>query len=623
MDMNVLVKAPMGSGGLRRCVAVVLLVLALAVLGAPGVAWAASGSLDLGVEVKRPGLDVPASGGAGSLDLGVALEQPALSAGRDEATEGGVTTGSLDLGVALGYADYHQVSYVAMRPDGSERTTLATQRVAHGQTAEPPQAVACPEGTWADKWYAQDPSLHPDAGTADANPAETPVTQSTVFYCVWKEGYAVYFDANNGDVWQKTQGKVDGPASLSALPGRDEAVSWEDFPRATRPGYAFAGWRWSAGDADDGTGRKKLDASGSAIAAPGATGQMTIDEFKARTGQTLYAVWEVAPAVRVDLTDAKDETGGWERMHLWYWPGRGYTVERPRVDLELAKASIYGAGERVAELTELIHVNPQPGASQYFQGWGYSVQSDGALESTFLITCKKEGSGYAYVLADGALGKPFVDEAGNWVLAGTEDLGEDGYAGWKKAALMVVSGAARISVSAPFEVTFEHEGGRPYGLDELEWSSGDAPWIASQKFNFTNTGDTDVYISGVECVDVGASAILPGGRGGARIFSLYEDAGNPEGAYAGGSKTGQRAIRFGYDAVSGANKATASLLEPDNWIVLPLERPAGQSYSKQLFYGLNVKEAEFSRGAIAMGGSGGESYIAKVANVKYTYAVKS
>ena len=68
-----------------------------------------------------------------------------------------------------------------------------------------------------------------------------------------------------------------------------------------------------------------------------------------------------------------------------------------------------------------------------------------------------------------------------------------------------------------------------------------------------------------------------------------------------------------------ANKASVSPYDPDRWLVLPVAE--GDGFSKALYFGLNLRDAAFDRTAIAMGSAAGDSYVAKVANVKYTYSV--
>ena len=120
-------------------------------------------------------------------------------------------------------------------------------------------------------------------------------------------------------------------------------VAYADFPEATRPGYAFKGWywpetKWQAGQEvpkTDEHGRAVLsEAAGPVVPADGSEGEMSYDDLRAHSGDTLYAKWEVAPSVRILLDGARDADMQWG-IHLWFWPGRGYAMTQPVADMEL------------------------------------------------------------------------------------------------------------------------------------------------------------------------------------------------------------------------------------------------------------------------------------------------
>lgn len=584
---------------------------------------------------------------------------------------GWVAKGPTALSIKLKSAPCHTVSFVAYyvdsncvieRSDGIPITATEAQQIADYRTVTEPPSFEGQVDRIFIGWAETNPEtldvINETAFSDAVDFATRKIGEATTFYALLKSrDYSIRLDANNGSA--DCGGTVAEPGQIAVPRNSDydndpngkeppAGISYADIPVATRPGYVFKGWYWPK--TQDGTpegpvvtdsyGRAVLREDGLAAPAEGTPGfdpdsEMSYVDIRANSGRTLYAKWEVAPSIKLNLTDALDAEGKWG-ISLWYWPNRGYTVERPANDLELREgASIYGStGDKVVELSSMIAHNPIPGSSQYFRGWGYQAQSGGELKEAFLLRCAKdEEGGYSYALSNKAFAEPFVSD-GAWVCP-SADLGEDGFDGWKKLDLTVISGAARISVSAPFEVTFQKSGDggatSAYSPDELEWTAEDAAagrseWIASEPFDFTNTGDTDVYVSGVECLDVGASAILPGGSAGEKIFSLYEKAGYPAGADGIAEK---QAIPFGYTAVGHSNKVTVSALDEDKWITLPLKQ-AGESFSKQLYYGLHVSKAAFNRAAIAIGnpsgGAGGtgnpdNSYIAKVANVKYTYSV--
>ncbi len=206
---------------------------------------------------------------------------------------------------------------------------------------------------------------------------------------------------------------------------------------------------------------------------------------------------------------------------------------------------------------------------------------------------------------------------------------------------------ARISVTAPFRVTFqkevEVEGGeevRPYTADELEGKLGALPQIYSPKQRFYNRSTAgegassvpvSVYVSAIECVDKGAGSLFPCTSDERRVLGLGETD-----SFIGGAGA-TTALRFGYDSFLGANRVTAGA-DPSTWIVLPpAELPAeggASAPSRELYFGLDLTKVKLNRGAIAMGGGSGESgsssssssaasssYVETLANVKYTYSV--
>lgn len=616
-----------------------VLALAAAAVVPAAQALADGGSVPLGVAVSKNVSAAPA-GGAGSVDVGVAVAIDKVPAG-SASTE---TGGSIDIGVSVGYEGYSEVSFVGIYYDeagnvdeSKERVMLGSQRIERGGHAVEPVGIERDE-YWADAWYAQDPTSHADAERASLD--EIAIEGDTVLYCIWKKGYAVKLDANNGTA--DCGGEVASPGYVMVKrdPGYDEGtaaeapkgVAYADFPEATRPGYVFKGWYWPETDGGetvvDDLGRAALKGADGEPVAPGpeSAGEMAYVDIRENSGKTLYAKWEVAPGVRVELANSCSEHWGC----IWFWPGRGYAVEAPRADLELEAGSVLAAP---GDIPLTIGHNPVPAqATQYFGGWGHAgvpgtTDGDGAaFGDDVLVECEKveDGSGgghYVYRLTERAFSGDYVDAGMNWVDGRfTESYGD---AGGRKTTLDALFETAYIRVRAPFEVTFEKPGDgydfdknegpvRPYALDELEWQSGEAEWIESLPQGFENTGDKSVYVSGVECVDVGASAMLPGGAAGERLFSLYEGAGSP---------TGGTAVSFGWSTVGNANVASVDPLKPDTWIVLPAVSE-GSAVEKRLRYGLNLSKAAFNRAAVAVGsGEGGDSYVAKIVNVKYTYSV--
>ncbi len=641
----------------RALRAIAVLMLAALALGVPAAsAWADGGSVDLGVSVSKE-VEAPEAGAHGSVDLGIGVGYASDEAGRTETDAGG----SVDIGIAVGQLGYHEVSFVGIYCDDYEqiladqREPLGAQKVAYGDAPLAP-ADADRDGYWADGWYLQDPSVYPDAEPVSLD--EIDVTADTVLYCLWKKGYVIKLDANNGDDEAAAElfggtvaapGQVMVPRDLAYDEDGGEApagVAYADFPEATRPGYAFKGWywpetKWQAGQEvpkTDEHGRAVLsEAAGPVVPADGSEGEMPYDDLRAHSGDTLYAKWEVAPSVRILLDGARDADMQWG-IHLWFWPGRGYAMTQPVADMELradaviTQDDVASAPHELTDLADSIAHNPVPThPTQFFSGWGYAnaIKTDSGYQDDQLIRCDGEGGDYAYLLTERAFAPEYVGDDLAWADTAhtTADDAEGAAAGSRKTTWDALATTAQIRVKAPFEVTFEKEGAtaeeRSYTTEELTWVAGSPEWIESQPQEFTNLSDRSVYVSKLECVNVGASAILPGGMGGTGrsqyIFSLYEEAGSPEdepGAGAGGT-----AIRFGY--WDQASRVTVNALDPDAWIVLPGRdaEPAGADKPQRLYYGLNLRDAGFSPAAIAVGDGDQASYVAKVANVKYTYSI--
>lgn len=600
---------------------------------------AEDGSVELGIAVSANKADA-AAGTTASVDVGIALGT--TGAGYDSDP----SDGTLDLGIMVGTARYHEVRFAGYYcdADGSIDTDRGleaigeVQRVAAGQQAAEPADTrrTYTEGGaeleyWLDAWYAVDPVAHPDARPVALTDID--ITENTVLYCLWKKGYVIQLDPNNGG--KDRGGVVASPGCISVV--RDEAydtgmstevpngVACASVPRATRPGYVFKGWYWPKtvnGASVTEAGLVILDEDrGPIVAEPSPEdGEIAYDFVRDNAGKSLYAKWEVAPAVEIRLQDARDASGN-EAIYLWFWPGRGYTLTQPYADLELEAGKIASA-PGAAALT-VAHNPVPPYQTQYFSGWGYAkataegdVYADDAL-----ITCIKDEdtSGYAYAFTGKAFAAPYVGEGLTWT--DTSHTQVDDATGKATTTFDALFETAAIRVRAPFEVTFEKKGPAwdsdhtdvlPYALEELECAPGETDkWILSLPQEFANLSDRTIYISGVECKDVGASAILPGGAGGKKLFSLYDTEGNP---------VSSKSISFGYASVSGANKVTVSPYDPAKWIVLPATE-GGVEQPRSLWYGLNLLDAAFDRAAIAVGTEEDGSYVAKIANVKYTYSV--
>lgn len=438
-------------------------------------------------------------------------------------------------------------------------------------------------------------------------------------------------------------------------------VAYADFPRGARPGYRFTGWYAPKRQADgtvkaDETGKAELEAAPT-VPADGAgelvtTGLMGYDAFRTaylRGETTLYAGWEVDPdAVKEILLDRAyrevDEGGATETVSasLWFWEGRGYVLAEPADDAELTAGAVITESRVLTadDLARLALVKvPDSEGSSYFMGWGHQVRSGsgsgsagdggsggagsdagaGGYEKRLLLSLDKvpDESGQdrdVYTLTADAFGPDYVDKNGwKWVRA--TDAGSP-YADTWEAKFNV----AMIRVTAPFTVEFRKplpEGGteedRAYGAADLVREDGDGKgdWIASDAATFTNLStERAVYISAIECTDVGASAIFPGGHGGKEIFALHPDAGqNPA--------SDPRSIRFGYE--DGSRDPFKKHVDTE-WIVLP-RTVDGVEAPQDLYYALNVREAAFKESALVVGDADHKSYTATLANVKYTYSV--
>ena len=492
------------------------LALAASVLGLAGQAYAAeSGSVNLGIAVAKK-VQSPEAGASGSIDLGIAVGFHEEEANRTETETGG----SIDIGIAVATLPYHDVHFVGIYCDDydnitDERETLGgAQKVPHGEAPDEP-AGADRDGYWLEGWYAKDPSVYTDR---DDNPLlaldELEVTADTVLYCLWKKGYVVKLDANNGTdatVAALFGGAVAAPAHV--MMPRDLAydedggeapagVAYADFPKATRPGYAFKGWywpetKWQAGQEvpkTDEHGRAVLsEAAGPVVPADGSEGEMPYDELRAHSGDTLYAKWEVAPSVRITLDDARDAELNYG-ISLWFWPGRGYTLAAPSADMELTAGAVATSAGEVP--LQVAH-NPVPEhAAQYFSGWGYgnAIKTDAGYADDQLLSCEKveddsgKGGWYRYSLTERAFAGDYVGEGMAWV--DTRYTAPDPDTGGLKTTWDALATSAHIRVRAPFEVTFEKAGDgydpdsnpgdvAPYAPDELEWEEGDAVWLQS------------------------------------------------------------------------------------------------------------------------------------------------
>lgn len=620
--------------------AAALLVAVALGLAVPHLAHAdGGGSVGLGISVKGG----PDAAAGGSVELGAKVAAKDRPAAAGDAVE---------LAINVRAAEVHQVSFVGyycdeagdvvIDDDGSQKKeTIEVQDVRHGGHAALPGNLVrtSDDGVdyWVDGWYA----YGPDGSLAKVDLASYEVTGGATLVCYWKRGYVIRLDANNGSRAADFKGEVPSPGCITVPRDGDydadedghpepAGVEFADVPKATRPGYVFKGWYWGetlvgVGVSTNKYGQANLDEGAGCVVDPDAEGELSYRFVRDNAGRTLYAKWELAPVVEVRLQDGRDAADE-ETIALWFWPGRGYATTRPvtsasEPNAEVA-ASVVDAPGAIAP-RELAHNPLPPYSTQYFCGWGYGKASSvgGSLVDDVLVSAVQDASGsWGYALTARAFGDPYVGEGLSWKGFRTE---EDAATGAMTTVWDALFETAHIRVKAPFEVTFQKKGAgydeetnpgavEPYGLDELECSPGETSrWIQSLPQRFTNLSDRDVYVSGVEVVDVGASAILPGGIG-KKPFRLYCEENSPA--------HDPKAIAFGYTAASSANQTTVSAYDPDAWIVLRAPTDEGEQPAR-LFYGLDLVQAAFDRSAIAVGDDERGSYVAKLANVKYTYSV--
>lgn len=660
--------------GARRRGAVWLAAVALLVAGAcwlvPQAAFAAEGgSVSLGVSVRADEV-APEDGASGSVSLGVAVRPADLGL----ENIGDASGGSVLLGVEVKPAAMHRVSFVEYECDDFGNVKLETRRdlPAFTQEVRDGDCAIAPTGLtngdfWLDGWYVGSPGG--TIGERVDDLSSRPITGGTTYYCLWKKGYVVKLDPNNGaraDGSAVFDGAVDG-AGYVMVPrdvafeegggtGDPDGYAAPEFPAATRVGYRFAGWYWADDTGiKDAYGRAVLkDADGSPVADAG-TDDLGYDffrEYGADGGKTLYAKWELGPRVQIDLEGAQT-AGGYAKLYCW--PGRGYTLTSPAADKEIESGFLINDDtlpEGGLDITASLAITQNPThqlSTKIFRGWGYEVQTGGALDERELVSCEKAGEdSFAYTLLPLALDY-LADDISGWNSLSSPEEDPTAPAGSRRALWSALYDTARISVAAPFRVTFQKEvsveGGtetRPYTADELEGKLGALPAIYSPKQGFYNRSTAgegadrvpvSVYVSAIECVDKGAGSLFPCTTDDRRVLGLGETD-SFIGALASGAAT---AIRFGYDDFLGANHATVGQ-DRSTWIVLPpAEEPAAGAEavpSRELFFGLDLTKVKLNRGAIAMGGGAGSSssssssssaaqssYVETLANVKYTYSV--
>lgn len=659
-------------GRLSRAAVAVLLAVALAVSGtaiaiaAGGTGNAPSGDENsysslLSIKLKRSALDGAAGNDEVLADAAASLDE----------TRSQQAVGPTTLAIKLKSAPYHTVTFVEYyvdeagtietAADGAPSAHVYTARVADSRPAEPRPEV--PAAHWLDGWFRTDPA---EAGSTDPSAlgdrvdfASERITGDVTFYGMLKTGFTLYLDGNAADATVKTPGLVtvardldyesacgDDPANMT----RTGVEFGDGTPRAGRAGYDFKGWYWPDFTSD---GKTQVDTVNGGVLlknrdgdpalgldADGNPTSLTYGEMLEHRGETLYAKWEVAKTVKIRLAGAKAKAkpsaSGDDGLFVWFWPGRGYTTVDPTVSAAAAaEATVTQPGAAILDFGQLPF--PQY-ATQYFAGWGVP-NADPANDNDYLIRSDKEGDVYSFALTDRAFGGDYVDNTGGamaWV-----GPAEDDGTGQLECTWDVVYKTAQISVRAPFEVTFkERSDDNATGANELAKMDIDAlDGIYSEPFTmdglsgkafvespqeFTNTSrERDVYISSIECVNVGAGAILPGGGTGAAVFSLAESPQGPLGPFP----TGGTAINFGY-AGSSANM-DIDRGRPETWIRLQrVDQETAKERPRVLWYGLDLATSGFDSTKIAFGGAGGASgsiaggsYVAKIANVKYTYSV--
>lgn len=599
----------------------------------------------LPIKLKRGAFDVPGDDGV------LADAEASLDAGRSQQAAGPTT-----LVIKLKSAPYRTVTFVEYwvddagaietDSDGASRTHTYTQQVADARTTFPRDEA--PEDRWLDGWFRADPA---DAGTTDASQlgervdfANERITADVTFYGMLKKGYTTSLDQN------LPAGATSVP--LSAYVKRAESETddvlaapavFASVPAPERKGYVFRGWYWPDLTTDgktqldpDNGGIKLKDRGANPVLSPEDSGKpaasgLTYRDVRDKTkGGTLYAKWELAPLVRIDLEDAL-KTGG-EYASVWFWPERGFALERPVPDSEQTAGFVVDAAALeggAIDATEKLGIvrNPQPGANRVFGGWGFEgTGDDGALKRSYVVSFERADGGAsassAYFLSPDILG--LMGEDGQW--AGPETRPDQTDAAVAYVVCPALADAARISVTAPFAVEFQKDGGAPFSQKELGLDGN--TWIQSQPQQFANASkagvgddarDVAVYVSSIECTDVEASKIFPvKSEADQRALCLY-DVSALEG-YIGQAvlPADARSLRFGWSPAAGANKAYAQD-DPAAWIVLPA---AG---AKELYFGLDLSKVSFDAQRLITGrpaeSDGTFAYPARLANVKYTYSV--
>lgn len=655
----------------QAALATMLLAVVLAAFGAcwvaPTPAFAdGGGEVALGIVVKGA-QEQTAQGGSVELAVKLAAKDAPVA-----------VEGAVDLLVNVKARPVHRISFVGyycdeegnvvLNDDGSQKKeTIEVQDVVEGGRVSVPTNLARTDerGTeyWVDGWYSYDALGKPyqiDVETYEAAAGAT-------IFCYWKQGYAVKLDPNNGQDASTGAAVFDGTVEKAYVSvERDLAFEQEHpmgdpdgftppaFPAATRAGYVFKGWYWAdPSGVHDHHGRAELDeATGVVADADDAKGYDFFREHCADAVPTLYAKWEVAPLVKVQLEEARGAQQD-EWIDLWFWPGRGYSLQRPVADKEIEPGFVIGRDDVPEEGLDVtaglnIAYNPAPRYStQVFSGWGYEVQGDaGALVPIELVSAHKaEGQdGFTYTL--GPLAFDYVNSKLQWTGPAADDNDPSAPAGQKVATWTPLFDFAHISVTAPFEVVFQKKGDAwatdatdvdAYTADELDRKSG-WTWVESIEQSFYNRSSAgegeesvpvSVYVSGIECVDTGAGSLIPSADGASdkRVFSLYDTPllGGGTGGNASLGAASAKAVSFGYATDRDANKVIVGANDPASWIVLD---PAGNDDAAEvLYFGLDLTKVRLNRSAIALGSPPGSdsdaasSYKAPLANVKYTYSV--
>lgn len=612
--------------------------LALCLL-APASALADAGTVDLGLALERP--VEPADGG--TVELGLEVGTPLLT--------GAPQAGTVELGIEVAWGSYARVAFVGYELDGDGNVDKGSRRLLSEGTVERGGLASVPgsadrrgDGFFTDGWYATDPADSAGDNLGARVDLRDPVECDAVYYCVWRSGYAVGVDLNDGlpeDCAHAPQAEFGGMTQISATGG--EVLSYADSPKPTRPGYEFMGWHLAAEGDDPVNGGRAL---GEEVFGP-SEGELSADDVQrmSEQGTVLYAKWAPREAVRIDLTDAPGGVAGRPydgKVSVWLWPGRGYTTTdpicregaaNPTGALAAERGLAAAAGERVAVVRDSIAAVPKPPyKTQHFAGWGTGAGED--AEKTVLLACVRVEGGYAFELTQAA-----VDAMGG--------IGAD-------AAWDPIYKTARISVDAPFRVTFT-DVRRESSLGELEdWDeAGDAGALkgvygaafksedlAARKASsgqtktagvndslllspqvFTNlSSDCDVYVSSLECEGVAAPTLLPNGSAGGFVFSLTE---GPVGSFPAVADESS-AVVFGYAGI--ASSASVPESAPDAKKIVLRARTDSEEYPSILWYALDLKASGFDESKVALYASeaqrdDGSSYEIVLANVRYTYSV--